>query len=288
MSKAHQYAARFARVFAFIDQHLDEALTVEQLSQVAGFSKYHFHRQFCAYTAMNVMRYVQWARLKRASYQLVYQPQQKIIEITLNAQFENPESFSRAFKKSFGQTPTEFRQQAAWTPWNERFKLPNLIRMNAMNVKIIDLAAIKVALLEHRGPAELVNNTATRFIEWRKTSGLSPVKTSQTFGIAHDDPNTTEPAQFRFDICGSILAGVEIPANPQQVKTSEIPAGRCAVVRHLGSHDQMEGTIYDLFHTWLPESGEQLRDFPLFFHYINLISETPEHELITDIYLPLQ
>ncbi len=157
-----------------------------------------------------------------------------------------------------------------------------------MNVNIIDFAATKVALLEHRGPAELVNDAAARFIEWRKTSGLSPVKSSQTFGIAYDDPNTTEPAQFRFDICGSILAGVEIPANPQQVKTSEIPAGRCAVVRHLGSHDQMEGAIHDLYRTWLPDSGEQLRDFPLFFHYLNLIPDTPEHELMTDIYLPLK
>ncbi|MHB1285572.1 MAG: GyrI-like domain-containing protein [Leptospirales bacterium] len=38
----------------------------------------------------------------------------------------------------------------------------------------------------------------------------------------------------------------------------------------------------------MPESGEDLRDFPLYFHYLNLITETPEHELITDIYLPLK
>jgi AraC family transcriptional regulator len=39
---------------------------------------------------------------------------------------------------------------------------------------------------------------------------------------------------------------------------------------------------------WLPASGEELCDFPLFFHYLNLKSESPEPELITDTYLPLK
>ena len=39
---------------------------------------------------------------------------------------------------------------------------------------------------------------------------------------------------------------------------------------------------------WLPESGEELRDFPLYFHYLNLLPDTPPGELLTDIYLPLK
>jgi AraC family transcriptional regulator len=38
----------------------------------------------------------------------------------------------------------------------------------------------------------------------------------------------------------------------------------------------------------LPESGEELRDFPLFFNYLNLVPDVAEHELVTDIYLPLK
>ena len=47
-------------------------------------------------------------------------------------------------------------------------------------------------------------------------------------------------------------------------------------------------SAYYLYREWLPTSGEDLRDFPLFFHYLNLIPETPEHELLTDVYLPLK
>nr|WP_231855061.1 GyrI-like domain-containing protein [Photobacterium profundum] len=46
--------------------------------------------------------------------------------------------------------------------------------------------------------------------------------------------------------------------------------------------------IHYLYGQWLPESGEELRDDPCFFHYMNFFPEVSEHELITDIYLPLK
>jgi AraC family transcriptional regulator len=286
MSKAGVYAAKFNRVFDYIDKHLGEVLPLELLSQVANFSKFHFHRQFSEHTGISVFRYVQLMRLKRASYRLAFNKLDRVIDIALDAGFENPESFSRAFKNTFGQTPSEFRRNPAWKPWNERYKFPIRERKQNMEVNIVNCEPTKVALLEHRGAPELVNDTARTFIEWRKASGLSPVKSSRTFGIAYDNPETTETEKFRFDICGSVTENV--PDNLQGVVNSVIPGGRCAVVRHVGSHDRIIESVYYLYRDWLPESGEELRDFPLYFHYLNLMPETPEHELITDIYLPLK
>ena len=283
---ASTYAERFTKVFDYIDTHLDEELSVERLSQVANFSKYHFHRQFCQYTGINVIRYVQLMRLRRASYQLAFNDQARIIDIALQAGFENPESFSRAFKNTFDQTPTQFRKHPAWKPWNERYQIPIRKRRQPVEVNIINFEETAVAALEHRGPPELVNDSVRVFIEWRKTSGLSPVNTSKTLGVAYDDPATTEPEKFRFDICGSVTEG--IPDNPQGVTNKTIPGGRCAVVRHLGSHHKIGEAAYYLYREWLPESGEELRDFPLFFQYLNLLPETPEHELVTDVYLPIR
>lgn len=112
------------------------------------------------------------------------------------------------------------------------------------------------------------------------------MQTSRTFGVAYDDPNTTEPERFRFDICGEVSG--QLPDNPQGVVQSVIPGGRCALTRHLGSHERIGESIYPLYREWLPESGEEPRDFPLFFHYLNLIPVAAEHELVTDIYLPLK
>jgi AraC family transcriptional regulator len=77
-------------------------------------------------------------------------------------------------------------------------------------------------------------------------------------------------------------------ANHHGIVTKAIPGGRCAVVRHQGSPDHIAGSVYHLYRNWLPHSGEQLRDFPVYFHYLNLKSNTPEHELLTDVHLPLK
>ena len=115
---------------------------------------------------------------------------------------------------------------------------------------------------------------------------MSPVRESQTYGVAWDDPATTEPEAFRFDICGSTL--VDVPANEFGVIEKRIPGGRCAVVRHLGSTDALGKTLYPLYRDWLPASGEELRDFPRFFQYIKRMPEVSEHEQVTDVYLPLR
>ena len=190
------YAERFNQVFDYIDKHLDEELSVACLSRVANFSKFHFHRQFCEYAGVTVFRYVQMMRLRRAWCRLVFSRHSRIIDIALAAGFENPESFSRAFKNTFGQTPFQFKKHPAWKPWNERYRAPTRKRKRHMQVNIIDFEETLIAALEHRGAPELVNDSARVFIEWRKTSGLSPVITRKTFGIAYDDPDTTDPEHF--------------------------------------------------------------------------------------------
>jgi AraC family transcriptional regulator len=279
------YAKRFERVLTYIEEHLDDALNVDVLSNVACFSKFHFHRQFSQYVGMGVGAYVRRLRLKRAAHQLVF-GDLRIIDIALEAGFESPESFARAFRQAGGQSPSQFRTSPQWRPWTKRMRLPPRERNEEMNVKIVNFVDTPIAVIEHRGAPELVNNSVLTFIEWRKESGLSPVKTSRTFGIVYDDPDATAPEDFRFDIGGEVTGPV--PPNSQGVVSGTIPGGRCAVVRHLGSHDRIAESIYPFYREWLPESGEELRDFPLFFHYLNLLPDVPEHELMTDIYFPLK
>lgn len=155
-----------------------------------------------------------------------------------------------------------------------------------MDVKIVDFKETMIAVLEHQGAPELIYESVKNFIDWRKSSGLSPISTSRTFGMIYNDPETTPPEEFRFDICGEIDSSV--PDNPQGVINKRILGGRCATVRHYGSTDRIGESANYLYRDWLPASGEELRDFPLFFHYIKKIPETPEHEQVTDVYLPLK
>ena len=196
--KARTYAERFNRLFDYIDRHLDENLSIDLLSGLASFSLFHFQRQFSSYVGMSVTRYIQLLRLRRASYQLAFNEQQRIIDIGLEAGFENSESFSRAFNKRFGQTPSQFREQPAWQPWNERMQLPERDRSKRMEIDIVNFKKIQIAVLEHHGAPELIFESVRVFIDWRKQSGLSPNRSSRTFGIPYSDPAITPPESFHF------------------------------------------------------------------------------------------
>ncbi|MBN0986454.1 AraC family transcriptional regulator [Amphritea pacifica] len=278
---------RINRVCDYINQNLDIELSIEQLSGVAALSKYHFHRLFSAFTGVSVVRFIQLMRLKRASFRLAFEHELRIIDIAYEAGFDSPEAFSRAFKRTFGQSPSGFRASPEWPEWHSKFQfdMPSGGELK-MNVEIVDFTETPVALAEHKGPREQVLDTVGRFVAWRKETGLSPVKTSRTFGVPYNDPNTTAPEDFRFDVCGS-FAG-EVPENDYGVKSGVIPAGRCAVVQHRGSHDNIDESIYYLYRNWLPDSGEELRDYPCFFQYRNFIHEVDECDLLTDIFLPLK
>ena len=279
------YTKRFDTVLAFIDANLEGDLSVDALSRIANFSKFHFHRQFAAYVGVPVARYVQLMRLRGAARRLASHEFCSVLDAAFDAGFDSPEAFSRAFKRVFGMTPSSFRQHPNWQIWSATFVIPHLSRKLTMQVRILDFSATRVAALEHRGAIGLINESVRKFIDWRMESGQSPVASSRTFGIPYSNPDTTPGDEFRFDICGEIDEAVA--PNAYGVRELIIPSGRCAVVRHTGSTNHVGETIYPVYRDWLPSSGEELRDHPLFFHYLNVSPDTPEEQWQTDVYIPL-
>lgn len=279
------YAKRFNAVLAYIDANLEGDLSLQTLSQVAHFSVFHFHRQFTGYVGVPVARYVQLMRLRRAAHRLVARADCSVLDAAFDAGFESPEAFSRAFKRAFGMAPGLFRKRPNWQVWNGLFVIPHFSRSIIMQIQVVEFTPVRVATLEHCGPTGLLNQSVRRFIDWRMESGQSPVSSSRTFGIPYGNPDTTPPDEFRFAICGEIHEAVA--PNASGVREMVIPGGRCIVVRHSGSPDHIGETIYPIYRDWLPASGEELRDQPLFFHYLSVYPETPQEQWQTDVYIPL-
>ncbi|RKP43932.1 helix-turn-helix domain-containing protein [Pararobbsia silviterrae] len=279
------YTRRFDAILAYIDANLDGDLSVETLSGIAHFSKFHFHRQFAAYVGVPVARYVQLMRLRLAARRLASRTGCSVLDAALDAGFDSPEAFSRAFKRVFGIAPSSFRRHPNWQVWSASFVIPHLSRELTMQVRIVVFPETRVAALEHRGAIGHINASVRKFIDWRMQSEQSPVSSSRTFGIPRSNPDTTPPDEFRFDICGEI--DEPVAPNAHGVRELMIPGGRCAVVRHVGSTDHIGETIYPIYRDWLPASGEELRDHPLFFHYLSVNPDTPQDRWQTDIYVPL-
>lgn len=286
-----KYRARFRRVLDYIDAKLSEDLTIEELSAVATLSKYHFHRQFTALYGVGVYRYIQLCRLKRASYQLAFRDH-SVIDVALINGYEGSESFARAFKARTGQTPTGFRKEPKWKPWYETFHPLNELRFNHMKpvkkfneVSIVEFKETKVAVLEHRGDPHLKEGSIRNFIEWRKENALPP-KVSATFNIFYNHPDEVTPDEYRFDLCAA--TDMELTENPFGIVSKKIPGGRCAKLRFIGSDEQLDDAISYLYSEWLPQSGEELRDYPLYIQRVKFFPDVVETEAVVDIFLPLK
>jgi AraC family transcriptional regulator len=253
------YHGRMQRALDYIDRHLDGDLDLETVSRVAAFSKFHFHRQFTATFKLSVHRYVQLARMKRASHRLASKDAQSVTDIAMDAGYDAPEAFARAFRQRFGQSPSSFRKSPDWA-WlmafgpldNARNTLMQII-FDHDDVTIRDVPPTPVAIMEHRGDRAMLEDTFQRF---------------RAICIGTDQ---------------------QIEANDAQMKAGVIPGGRCAVLRYPGNTTNLEPAALYLYRDWLPASGEEARDFPIYCQRrLSLIPELPAHEVVVELFLPLK
>lgn len=285
-----KYQDRFTNVLSYIEENLDTELDIDKLCQIAYLSKFHFHRQCSAFFGLSVLSLVKLLRLKRAAYQLAYRDDKKVVDIALASGYESHEAFSRAFKKHFNQSPSDFRKSADWAPWHSKYEPILKLRAKIMNnkanfnVEIVDFPETSIAVIEHRAAPNLLGNTIQKFIAWRKLNALPPTK-SKTFNLIYDDPNTTAPNEYRFDLCCKV--NQDVKENDHGVINKKIPAGKCALIRHIGSDDSIGVAVNYLYSNWLLTSDYEIRDYPMFFERVSFFPEVAEKDLITDIYLPL-
>jgi AraC family transcriptional regulator len=280
------YKQQLDKVITFIGKHLDDELNLTQLSQLACFSKYHFHRLFTVYTGLSLQQFIRWLRLKRAAHQLVVDRDKTIIEIAMNAGFESHEAFTRAFKQACGSTPSDFRADADWSFWERPpYFLPEW-ENKTMNVLIKNQPERRLAVLEHRGAPEKLGDSIHKLLSWAKSQpmDLSP-KAGEAFGFAYDDPQITEPEAFRFDLGLRVPEKIKLEGN---LIEKRLPAGRYAVAVHKGPAETISDTVYGLYRDWLPSSGEELGDLPCIFCYYNFDNEVAATERLTECWLLLK
>jgi AraC family transcriptional regulator len=152
-------------------------------------------------------------------------------------------------------------------------------------VNIVDFKETPIAVLEHHGDPATVLNSVKVFIAWRKINKLPP-SVSRTFNIFYQDLAALGSQSQQIDLC--VATNKKVVENEQGVISKILPAGRCAVLRHIGSDYKLTSCFDFLYGQWLAQSGEQLRDFPAFIERITFYPEVTENEMITDLYLPLQ
>src|SRR3981189_3124611 len=95
----------------FIESHLADALTLDEVAAVAGISRFHLVRAFAAATGLSVMRYVRARRLSEAA-RVLAAGVPDILTLALDADYGSHEAFPRAFRDLSGATPKAVRSCA--------------------------------------------------------------------------------------------------------------------------------------------------------------------------------
>ncbi|MGQ7403023.1 AraC family transcriptional regulator, partial [Streptococcus suis] len=151
---------------------------------------------------MPLHRYVRLSRIARASHRLAFRAGTAVTTVALDAGYDAPDAFARAFRAQMGQAPAAFRTAPDWAAWQAALAPLSQARSRMMttytaaDVAIVDCPAVPVVVLEHRGDPALLCDAIRRLIAFRKAHRLPPAR-HDTYNLFHTDPKTVAPADHR-------------------------------------------------------------------------------------------
>ena len=105
----HNSDPRIKRVLEYIEDNLDQAMTLDELSAVAAMSKYHFAKMFKDLTSLPPHRYVAERRVERAK-NLLMTSKVSTAEIAYQVGYNSQSNFTQIFRRLTGVTPAKFRE----------------------------------------------------------------------------------------------------------------------------------------------------------------------------------
>lgn len=277
-----EYERRLHTVLAYIDTHLDEPVDLARLAAVANFSAFHFHRIFAAHVGETLGCYLTRRRVEQAAVRLASQPRLSVLSVALDVGFGSAEAFTRAFKKHFGCTPSQWKTQKPPRGLEEskisqaksRLGQENRgkkryassmsqTKSSPLQVTVKTRPAVRIAYLRYQGPfGEGVGKFwHEEAYPWLVSSNLIG---AARYGVSHDDPQVTDQNKCRYD-AGAEIGKDFVPSQNAQIAT--LPGGLYACTKFKGTSAEIPGTWKRILRDWLPASGYQLDARDCFEYY---------------------
>ena len=269
------------RIKVYINSHLFDMLNTEQLSKIAGLSKFHFLRIFKEYTGESIGVYIQRIRLEYIAH-LLLTANFSLNNIVLQTNYQTKHSLSKAFKKHFGLSPSDYKQQYKQQPYNEASilsekRLPQIKKISSLSMiyRTIDNTCSTMKAYKD------IWKELLSFAE----SNITKSPENRFISVSMDDPLITVYSNCRF------LIGLTVN---QKVKAKgkfgmmEIPAGHYAVFKYEGDYSSLPDLYRYIYLTWLPQSEYRQKNTLSFELYIKTPIEEEYNNLLTEIYIPIE
>jgi AraC family transcriptional regulator len=282
-----EYLERINKVLEYIQDNMNEKLSVEYLAKTSNFSPFHFHRIMHAFLREPLGSYIKRVRLEKAA-QLLNLSNQNIQEIAWEVGYENAASFNKAFKQRFKLSPSEFKNNSS----NYQLQM-EIVQINKKELemelkpKLKNLKPQKAIYIHSVGPydGEGTGEAWSKLVDFAKKKKQFGFKTS-FYGISYDDPKITDSDKLRYEAAMTVRKDVDPEG---EVGFKELPGGNYAVFRYIGPYTRL-GEVYDQIYRYCmsDESGLTLRDAPCMEKYLNSPEKTKPEKLKTDIYIAVE
>ncbi|MEM6344708.1 MAG: AraC family transcriptional regulator [Bacteroidota bacterium] len=291
-----EYIKRITGVLDHIEANLDVDLSLEALAQIACYSSFHFHRVFATITGENVNQYVNRKRIERIAAILLSGTDQPIKELAYAYGFNSESSFSRAFKKFYGLSPTAFSSEgkkvlrkigiAPFGPEKYICSVNEIQKWMKMNAQIVasKLAEIKLAGIMQIGAFDKTADMYQRLMRWGHEKEILDMAAFKAITIYHDNPHVTESAKVRFSACVTINHDFKAEG---EIRPLSIAAGIYALGRFEIKAEEFP-RAWQSMSVWVIEQGYEFRDGDYFEIYHNDHTAHPEQKFIIDICIPLE
>ena len=248
----------------YIESHLAEPLTLDDIAGIAGVSRFHLVRAFAAATGLSVMRYVRARRLTKAA-QALAAGAPDILSLALDADYSSHEAFTRAFRDHFGTTPEAVRAATCL----DHLKLQEPIVMDST---LLD--NLKPPRFETSKPL-LVAGIAERCTHENSGAGIPNLWHQFHQSVDH---LPTRIGKVAYGVCCNAddagnfdyVAGVEVADFsdlPREFARVRIPEQKYAVFTHSEHISTIRRTVNTIWNHWLPQSGMKAADAPSFERY---------------------
>lgn len=244
-------------------------------------------------TGEGTYKYVQRLILERAARNLVYTTS-SIINISMEAGYECAGDFSRAFKKLFGFSPSEYRKSRLdyLACISESAKIEELILAKKIQISLKKFRPVSVASLRHIGPYEESVETWYKLSKILNNENIH-ILDSKAYGISHDIPNITKPENFRMDVSFHISEKIingkftHYMQKKYGIILRTIGGGDNYVsFRILGSHSLIYPTYNYVYTQWKVNSDTILKNTHGFEIYYNNPHNTHVDKLLTEVFIP--
>lgn len=235
----------------YMEDHITENITVEDIAKGVGISSFYFQKGFAMICGYSVSEYIRNRRMALAGNDLLV-TDEKIIDIALKYGYDSPDSFTKAFTRFHGVTPTSVRKDEVLLKSFAPLKIKiSLEGGYLMDYKIVKKEAFTVVANAKTFPYEGAKEIIPQFWQEHFQGGKGAVVCGE-YGINID----LEMGQENFEY---LIADPYNPHKdvPEGLVTRTIPAFDWAVFPCKGAMpNALQDVNTKIYTEWLPALKE--------------------------------